>query len=90
MKKELVGAKEEEGGQPLGDWRGERLARVRTLIQQADPDVVEECALRLRSSGFKRYGRGNCHGAPRANAASIQCLNAVVVAVLYLADGRTR
>ena len=26
----------------LGDWRGETLARVRTLIQQADPDVVEE------------------------------------------------
>src|SRR3954467_11704869 len=26
----------------LGDWRGERLARVRELIKQADPDVVEE------------------------------------------------
>jgi hypothetical protein len=26
----------------LGDWRGETLARVRTLIRQADPDVVEE------------------------------------------------
>ncbi len=26
----------------LGDWRGEALARVRTLIKQADPDVVEE------------------------------------------------
>jgi hypothetical protein len=26
----------------LGDWRGETLARVRTLIKQADPDVVEE------------------------------------------------
>jgi hypothetical protein len=26
----------------LGDWRGETLARVRSLIQQADPDVVEE------------------------------------------------
>lgn len=25
----------------LGDWRGEMLARVRTLIRQADPDVVE-------------------------------------------------
>jgi hypothetical protein len=28
--------------QELGDWRGEMLARVRTLIKQADPDVVEE------------------------------------------------
>jgi len=26
----------------LSDWRGETLARVRTLIKQADPDVVEE------------------------------------------------
>ena len=26
----------------LGDWRGEMLARVRTLIRQAVPDVVEE------------------------------------------------
>lgn len=53
MKNEQVGAKEEEGGasasqridariKELGDWRGETLARVRTLIQQADPDVVEE------------------------------------------------
>jgi hypothetical protein len=53
MNKEQVGAKEEEGAvsasqlidariKALGDWRGETLARVRTLIQQADPDVVEE------------------------------------------------
>jgi hypothetical protein len=28
--------------QELGDWRGEMLARVRTLIKQADPEVVEE------------------------------------------------
>ena len=26
----------------LGDWRGEMLARVRALIKQADPEVVEE------------------------------------------------
>lgn len=26
----------------LGDWRGETLARVRKIIKQADPDVVEE------------------------------------------------
>lgn len=25
----------------LGDWRGETLARVRSLIRQADPEVVE-------------------------------------------------
>jgi hypothetical protein len=26
----------------LGDWRGEMLSRLRGLIKQADPDVVEE------------------------------------------------
>jgi hypothetical protein len=26
----------------LGDWRGEMLARLRTLIKQADPKIVEE------------------------------------------------
>ena len=26
----------------LGDWRGKMLARLRALIKQADPDVVEE------------------------------------------------
>jgi hypothetical protein len=26
----------------LGDWRGEMLARLRALIKQADPEVVEE------------------------------------------------
>jgi len=26
----------------LGDWRGETLRRMRTLIKEADPDIVEE------------------------------------------------
>jgi hypothetical protein len=26
----------------LGDWRGQTLARMRKLIKQADPDVIEE------------------------------------------------
>src|SRR6202162_566217 len=26
----------------LGDWRGETLGRMRTLIKEADPEVVEE------------------------------------------------
>ena len=26
----------------LGDWRGEALARIRELIKEADPEVVEE------------------------------------------------
>ena len=35
---QLIDARIEE----LSDWRGETLARVRTLIKQADPEVVEE------------------------------------------------
>ena len=34
----LIDARIEE----LGDWRGEMLARLRALIKEADPDVVEE------------------------------------------------
>jgi hypothetical protein len=26
----------------LGDWRGKMLSRIRSLVKQADPDVVEE------------------------------------------------
>ena len=35
---QLIDARIEE----LDDWRGKTLARIRTLIKQADPDVVEE------------------------------------------------
>jgi len=53
MKKGKGGSKEgKEGDSParlidarieeLGNWRGETLARVRALIKQADPEVVEE------------------------------------------------
>ena len=53
MKKSTSTLKDAEGGgspsrlidariEELGDWRGETLARVRKLIKQADPGVVEE------------------------------------------------
>jgi hypothetical protein len=52
MKKSKDGAKKQAGDSPsrlidarireLGDWRGETLARVRNLIKQAEPEVVEE------------------------------------------------
>jgi hypothetical protein len=35
---ELIDARIKE----LGDWRGKTLARLRTLIKQADPGVIEE------------------------------------------------
>ena len=34
----------------LGDWRGKTLARLRTLIHAADPEVVEEWKWQKRSS----------------------------------------
>ena len=53
MKKRKSGSKEGKGEdspsqlidgriKELSDWRGETLARVRILIKQADPEVVEE------------------------------------------------
>ena len=53
MKKRTSGSKEgKEGDSPsqlidakveeLSDWRGEMLARIRALIKQVDPEVVEE------------------------------------------------
>src|SRR5215211_5922912 len=37
----------------LGDWRGETLARVRTLIREADPDAVEEVKWRKPSNAMR-------------------------------------
>ena len=37
----------------LGDWRGETLARVRKLIKQADPNVVEEVKWRKPSNSMR-------------------------------------
>jgi hypothetical protein len=43
---ELIDARIRE----LGDWRGETLSRLRTLIKQADPEVVEEVKWRKPSN----------------------------------------
>jgi hypothetical protein len=37
----------------LADWRGDVLARVRALIRQADPDVVEEVKWRKPSNAMR-------------------------------------
>jgi hypothetical protein len=61
MKKSKTTPKVEEAGaspsrlidariKKLGDWRGETLARIRRLIQEADPDVVEEVKWRKPSN----------------------------------------
>ena len=43
---ELIDARIRE----LGDWRGDVLTRLRTLIKQADPEVVEEWKWRKATS----------------------------------------
>src|ERR671925_1136540 len=43
---ELIDARIED----LGDWRGEMLSRLRALIKQADPEVVEEVKWRKPSN----------------------------------------
>ena len=48
----------------LGDWRGATLARLRALIKQADPDVVEEIKWRKPS---------NPSGVPTWSHAGILC-----------------
>ena len=61
MKAKKIDAQEGKGGDSsaalidariaaLGDWRGEMLARVRKLIRQADPEVVEEVKWRKPSN----------------------------------------
>ena len=63
MKKSKSGSKEGKGGdspsqvidariKKLGDWRGETLAWVRTLIKQADPEVVEVVKWRKPSNSM--------------------------------------
>jgi hypothetical protein len=63
MKKIKSGPKEGKGGDSpsrlidariaaLGDWRGETLARVRKLIKEADPEVVEEVKWRKPSNSM--------------------------------------
>jgi len=63
MKKTTRGAKEQKREdspsrlidariKKLGDWRGETLARIRTLIREADPDIVEEVKWRKPSNAM--------------------------------------
>ncbi len=63
MKKTKSGSKEGKRGdspsqridariKELSDWRGETLARIRILIKQADPEVVEEVKWRKPSNSM--------------------------------------
>src|SRR5437773_4541823 len=63
MKKTKSGVEEGKGGdspsqlidatiKELSDWRGETLARIRMLIKQADPEVLEEVKWRKPSNSM--------------------------------------
>jgi hypothetical protein len=68
---QLIDAKIKE----LSDWRGEMLARVRSLIREADPDVVEEVKWRKPS---------NPAGVPVWEHAGIICTGETYKAVVKL------
>jgi hypothetical protein len=64
MKKSTSTLKDAEGGgspsqlidariEELGDWRGETLARIRKLIKEADPHVVEQVKWRKPSNAMR-------------------------------------
>jgi hypothetical protein len=87
MNKSKSGAKDAKAGdspsrlidariKALGDWRGEILARVRKLIREADPDVVEEVKWRKPSNAML--------GVPVWEHAGIICTGETYKAVVKL------
>ncbi len=62
---ELIDARIKE----LGDWRGKTLSRLRTLIKQADPEVVEEW--KWRGVPVWYHGGMLCTGETYKNAVKI-------------------
>ena len=63
---ELIDARIEE----LGDWRGEMLSRLRALVKEADPDVVEELKwVKATSPGVPVWSHDGiiCTGEPYKN-----------------------
>ena len=56
---ESASASIDERIKELGDWRGKTLARVRKLLHEADPEIVEEWKWRKASSpGTPVWSRG--------------------------------
>jgi hypothetical protein len=59
MKTKKIGSKNAHGGvsraqrtKELSDWRGETLARIRALINEADPEMIEERKWRKPSNAM--------------------------------------
>jgi hypothetical protein len=64
----------------LGDWRGETLARVRALIKQADPEMVEDVKWRKPSNAML--------GVPAWSHAGIICTGETYKSVVKLTFAR--
>lgn len=58
----------------LGDWRGKTLARVRELIHQADPEIVEE----------RKWVKPNSTGTPVFSHGGIVCTGETYKSVVKL------
>ena len=87
MKKAKSGANEGKAGDSLsrpidagikemGDWKGEVLARIRALIREADPDVIEEVKWRKPSNSMRgvpvwSHGGIICTGETYKNAVKL-------------------
>jgi len=65
--------------QDLADWRGEILSRLRALIKQADPNVVEEC---------KWMKPSNPRGVPVWSHGGIICTGETYKSVVKLTFGQ--
>ncbi len=87
MRKTASGSKEAKGADSpshlidariteLGDWRGETLARVRSLIREADADVVEDVKWKKPSNSMR--------GVPVWEHAGIICTGETYKAVVKL------
>jgi hypothetical protein len=62
----------------LGDWRGEMLGKVREIIRQADPDVVEEWKWVKRTNPGTpvwSHGGGICTGETYKNVVKLTFFN---------------
>ena len=71
---ESASASIDEKIKQLGDWRGKTLAKVRTLIHEADPEIVEEWKwAKATSPGVPVWSHGGivCTGETYKNAVKL-------------------
>jgi hypothetical protein len=62
----------------LGDWRGETLAKVRELVNQADPEIVEEW----------KWAKASSPGTPVWSHAGLVCTGETYKSVVKLTFGK--